>query len=125
MAKKSRLGKGVGALFPTLPTFEENAGDVSFNEGQKHGFEGRDASDSPKRLHGKDTSYSNGQNVSRETSDFCTGCDADKEADETCTFSSFFSPAFTAGALRLGILIAETFCGFDKPEGFRVSAEDS
>ena len=26
MAKKSRLGKGVGALFPTLPTFEENAG---------------------------------------------------------------------------------------------------
>ena len=56
MAKKSRLGKGVGALFPTLPTFEENAGDVSFNEGQKHGFEGKDASDSPKRLHGKDTS---------------------------------------------------------------------
>lgn len=84
MAKKSRLGKGVGALFPTLPTFEENAGDVSFNEGQKHGFEGRDASDSPKRLHGKDTSYSNGQNVSRET---FHGDDASAEADSSDVLS--------------------------------------
>ncbi len=39
--------------------------------------------------------------------------------------SLLFLPAFTAGALRLGILIAETFCGFDELEGFRVSAEDS
>ena len=84
MAKKSRLGKGVGALFPTLPTFEENAGDVSFNEGQKHGFEGKDASDSPKRLHGKDTSYSNGQNVSRET---FHGDDASAEADSSDVLS--------------------------------------
>ena len=84
MAKKSRLGKGVGALFPTLPTFEENAGDVSFNEGQKHGFEGRDASDSLKRLHGSDTSYSNGQNVSRET---FHGDDASAEADSNDVLS--------------------------------------
>ncbi len=84
MAKKSRLGKGVGALFPTLPTFEENAGDVSFNEGQKHGFEGKDASDSSKRLHGKDTSYSNGQNVSRET---FHGDDASAEADSSDVLS--------------------------------------
>ena len=84
MAKKSRLGKGVGALFPTLPTFEENAGDVSFNEGQKHGFEGRDVSDSLKRLHGSDTSYSNGQNVSRET---FHGDDASAEADSNDVLS--------------------------------------
>ena len=84
MAKKSRLGKGVGALFPTLPTFEENAGDVSFNEGQEHGFEGKDASDSSKRLHGKDTSYSNGQNVSRET---FHGDDASAEADSSDVLS--------------------------------------